>query len=126
MTPTLTLAPVPGPAWPVTVLAAVQLADAAVGLRPLPFVARCLEDVGWPRELWWTLPTVKIIAGVALLLGVWVPYLGTAASLGVVAYFVVAIGLHLRARDIGRNLVGATLMLLAALAVTTTAFGGTT
>lgn len=125
MTPSLTLAAVPDPAWPVVALAAIQLLDAAAGLRPLPFVARCFDDVGWPRELWWTVPTTKIVAGVALLLGMWVPYLATAASLGVVAYFAVAIGLHLRALDIGRNLAGASTMLLVALAVTTTAFGGT-
>lgn len=123
--PALTLAPLPDPVWPVVVLAVLLLADAAVGLRRPAFVVRCYEDVAWPPELWWTVPSVKIAAGVALLVGIRLPYLAAAASVGVVAFFVVAAVLHVRARDIGRNLAGATTMLVLAAAATALALGGT-
>lgn len=38
-------------------------------------------------------------AGVALLAGIAVPGLGTAAAAGLVAYFVIALGAHVRAHD---------------------------
>jgi hypothetical protein len=45
-------------------------------------------------------------------IGIWVPWLAALTSMALVGYFVVAIGAHLKARDIGRDLlVNATGML---------------
>jgi DoxX-like family len=95
---------IPDPVWPVVSLAIVQLADAAACIKPLPFVAACLEDVNWPRRLWWVLPPIKTAAAIGLIVGIWMPYLGAVTCAALVLYFVVAIAMHVRARDFGRNL----------------------
>jgi hypothetical protein len=52
-----------------------------------------------------------------------VPYVGAAAGAGLVLYFLLAVGAHIRVRDIGRNLfLNATGMLAICVAVTTVAF----
>jgi DoxX-like family len=94
----------PDPVWPVISLAILQAADAAVCIKPLPFVAVCLDDVKWPRRLWWVLPPIKTSAATGLIVGIWVPYLGAVTCAALVLYFVVAIAMHVRARDFGRNL----------------------
>lgn len=122
----LTLAALPTPAWPVVVLAVVTLGDAFLCLRPVPFVAQCFRDVGWPREYWPVMAPVKFLAGAALVAGLWVSYLGTAASVALVVYFIVAIAMHIRAKDFGRNLfLNACGMLVICVAVAVVSFLGT-
>jgi hypothetical protein len=94
----------PDPAWPVIVLAVIQLADAFFCLRPLPFVRDCLEGVRFPPRHWWLLTPIKLAAGAGLLAGLVVPYLAAVVTTALVAYFLIAIGMHLRAHDLGRNL----------------------
>ncbi|HWN29295.1 MAG TPA: DoxX family protein [Actinomycetospora sp.] len=114
----------PDPVWPVVVLALIQLGDAALCRRPVAFVARCLTDVGFPRRWWPVLTPLKIAAALGLLAGVVVPWLGLVVCLCLVAYFVVAITMHLRARDLGRNLfLNASGMLIVCCAVTVVSFG---
>ncbi|OLT11340.1 hypothetical protein BJF78_27020 [Pseudonocardia sp. CNS-139] len=103
----------PDPVWPVVVLAVISFGDGLMCLRPLPFIAQCFEDVGWPRRLWWLMPPVKFAAALGLVGGIWVPVLGLVTSAALVAYFAIAIAMHVRARDLGRNLfVNATAMFL--------------
>ena len=92
------------PTWPLFVLAAIQLVDAAISVKPIAPVAACFDDVGFPRRFWWVFPPIKVAAAAGLVVGVWVPEIGLAACLGLVVYFVLAIGAHVRARDFGRNL----------------------
>ena len=108
----------PDPVWPIVVLALVQVGDAALCIRPVSFVARCFEDVGFPRRWWWVMPPLKVAAAAGLIAGIWIPNLGTLTSAALVAYFIVAIGMHVRARDFGRNLfINATGMLVLCVAV---------
>lgn len=107
------------PIWPLFVLAAIQLADAIFCIRPLRFVAECFDDVGFPRRYWWVFTPIKLAAAGGLVIGAWVPGVGLAACLGLIAYFLLAIGFHVRARDIGRNLFVNALGMLA-LSVATT------
>lgn len=108
----------PDPVWPVLVLAAVSVFDAAMSWRPVAFVAACWEDVRFPRRFWRVLPWLKLAAGAGLIAGIWIPFLGVVTAACLVAYFVVAIAFHLRARDLGRNLfVNATGMLIICVAV---------
>lgn len=103
----------PDPVWPVILLAVISFGDALLCLRPVAFIARCLEDVHWPRRYWWVLSPVKFAAAAGLIAGIWVPYLGPITSAALVLYFIVAIAMHIRARDFGRNLlVNATGMLV--------------
>jgi len=106
----------PDPVWLVLVLAAISFVDRLLCVRPVPFIARCFEDVGWPRELWWLMPPLKFAAAAGLVAGLWVPYLGAITTVALVLYFVVAITMHVRAHDFGRNLfVNATGMLVLCL-----------
>jgi hypothetical protein len=68
----------------------------------------------------WMVPLGTLLAAGAagLLAGLAVPALGTAAGIGLVLYFVCAIGAHVRARD--RRLGGAVFFLLLAAAALTT------
>ena len=105
------------PWWPLVALAAVQLVDAALCRRPVAFVADCLRDVGLPARFWPVLTPLKLAAAAGLLVGVWVPWLAVLTTGALVAYFVVAITMHVRAHDLGRNLfLNATGMLLLCLA----------
>ncbi|KAA1419924.1 hypothetical protein FE697_018685 [Mumia zhuanghuii] len=94
----------PDPVWPVLVLAVIQLADAVFCVKPLAFVRECLTDVRFPRRWWPVLTPLKLAAAAGLVAGIWVPYLGLVTTFALIAYFLVAIGAHLRARDLGRNL----------------------
>lgn len=94
----------PDPVWPVVVLAMISLADGLLCLKPIRPIARCLEDVHWPREYWWLMPPIKLAAAAGLLAGIWVPGLAALTTGCLVLYFIVAITMHIRARDLGRNL----------------------
>lgn len=94
----------PDPRLPVILLAVVQLADAALCLRPAKFVQQCLEDVRFPRRWWWTLPPLKTLAAAGLLTGLWIKHVAAMTTIALVAYFLAAIAAHVRANDFGRNL----------------------
>jgi hypothetical protein len=94
----------PQPAWPLVVLAAISVADGVLCIRPARFVARCLDDVRWPRRYWPLLTPIKLAAAVGLIAGLWVRYLGAITCAALVLYFMAAIAMHVRARDFGRNL----------------------
>ncbi|MFY1686685.1 DoxX family protein [Plantactinospora sp. WMMB782] len=109
----------PDPVWPVVALALVQIVDALFCVRPVAFVRRCLTNVGFPRRYWRLLTPLKLAAAAGLLLGIVVPYLGLVTSAALVGYFGVAITMHIRRRDFGRDLfLNATGMLLICVAVT--------
>ena len=103
----------------ITVLAASALLFAA-GLNFVghPMVATAADTVGVPRT--WMLPLGTLLAAGALglLAGFAVPWVGTTAAVGVVAYFVCAVGAHLRVRDLHfGSAAGFLLLAVAALAV---------
>jgi hypothetical protein len=101
----------------VIVLAVIQFVDGVISWKPVAFVAQCFEDVGFPRRWWWILPPIKFAAAAGLVAGIWIPFLGLVTCAALVAYFLVAIGMHVRARDFGRNLfVNATGMLVICVA----------
>jgi hypothetical protein len=115
--------PVADPVWPVVVLAVIQVVDGLLCLEPIRPIAQCFDDVAFPRRLWWLAPTAKFAAAAGLVAGIWVPYVGAAAGAGLVLYFLLAVGAHIRVRDVGRNLfLNATGMLAICVAVTTVAF----
>ena len=91
------------PVWPVVALAAVQCVDAAISWRPIPAVKRCLDDVHAPPLVRRLLTPVKLAAATGLLAGLVVPYLGVITCAALVLYFAIAVGMHIRYRDLGRN-----------------------
>lgn len=94
----------PDPVWPVLVLALIQLVDGLLCLKPVAPIAQCFTDVGFPRRFWWLFPVIKFSAVAGLVGGLWIPGLGLVTSAALVAYFLLAVGAHVRARDLGRNL----------------------
>ncbi|MEV8336675.1 DoxX family protein [Streptomyces niveus] len=86
------------------VLALIQFVDGMLCIQPVRFVCECFEGVNFPRQWWWVASPLKFAAAAGLITGVWAPVLGTLAVSGLVLYFVVAIFMHIRARDFGRNL----------------------
>lgn len=105
------------PVWPVVVLAVIQFVDGIISWKPVAFVAKCFDDVHFPRKWWWIFTPIKFAAAAGLIAGIWIPYLGLVTTTALVLYFLVAIGMHVRARDFGRNLfVNATGMLVICVA----------
>lgn len=99
------------------ILAVIQLVDGLLCLRPVSFVARCLENVRFPRRCWGLLSPLKFAAALGLLAGTRVPFLGVVTTVALVLYFVVAVAMHIAARDLGRDLfVNATGMLAVCVA----------
>ena len=92
----------PDPWWPQAVLALVLLGDALASVRPPAFIRDCLEGVKLPRQWWWVLVVIKLLAVAGLVAGVWIPGVGVAANVGVIVYFLCAAGAHARARFLGR------------------------
>lgn len=94
----------PDPIWPVVVLALISLIDGVLCIKPVGFIARCFDDVRWPRRYWWMMTPIKFAAAAGLIAGIWIPGLAALTTACLVIYFVVAIAMHIRARDFGRNL----------------------
>ena len=66
---------------------------------------------------------IKFAAAAGLIAGIWIPYLGIVTTIALVLYFVIAISMHIRARDFGRNLfVNATGMLVLSVATLVISF----
>ena len=103
---------IPEPVWAAPMLALIQLADAVFCAIPLGFVTKCLDDVRLPRRYWPLLPWLKMAAAAGLLAGLWIEYVGALTALGLVLYFTLAVGAHIRVCDFGRNIINATLLLL--------------
>ncbi|CAM3092028.1 DoxX family protein [Tsukamurella hominis] len=91
------------PHWPwlTVALAVVLLGDALMSLRPPAFIRDCLDGVRFPRDWWWTLVVIKLVAVGGLIAGLYYPGVGVAANAGVVAYFVCAAVAHIRAGFLG-------------------------
>jgi hypothetical protein len=81
------------------------LAAAACGyavylnLAGSPFVTETAQRLGIPASLLVPFGMLLAAAALGLLAGFAFPGLGTAAACGLVAYFVIALSAHLRARD---------------------------
>lgn len=71
-------------AWPLILLAAVLFSDVLMSIRPPKFIRVCLDGVGFPREWWWTLLVIKSLAVSGLVVGLWEPGVGFAATVGVI------------------------------------------
>jgi hypothetical protein len=88
----------PHMAWPTAVLALVLLGDALLSLKPPVFIQRCLDGVLLPRDWWWILVAVKLLAAAGLMTGLRYPGIGFATNVAVIAYFACAAYAHFRAR----------------------------
>jgi len=112
---------IPDPWWPVAVLALALFSDVLMSLRPPRFIRDCLDGVRFPRDWWWTLVVIKLLAVIGLVAGIWLPGVGFAANVGVIVYFGCAAAAHIRARFTGQafwvNCLGMFALAVAALVV---------
>ncbi|MFC4337043.1 DoxX family protein [Salininema proteolyticum] len=84
----------------VTVAAALWVGFSAYSLlTKAAFVTDALEEYGVPRSCWNWLGWAKAAGSVGLLAGLFVPYIGFAAAIGLIAYFTGAVITVLRARS---------------------------
>lgn len=85
-----------------SILLAVALVVSASGkLTKMPAVVQSMSSVGVPESRLPQLAALEIAGAVGLLIGIfWAP-LAIAAAIGVVLYFVGAVGFHVRAHDKG-------------------------
>lgn len=88
----------PDPWWPTALLAVGLFSDAVLSVRPPAFIRQCLEGVGFPRDWWWTLVVIKLLAAAGLVAGLRYAGVGLATNVAVIAYFVCASYAHYRAR----------------------------
>ncbi len=78
-------------------LAVAVFSDAVMSIRPPKFIRDCLNGVNFPREWWWILVVIKLLATAGLIVGIWVPGVALAANFGVIVYFLSASYAHIRA-----------------------------
>ena len=91
----------PEPWWLEAALAAVLAVDVGMSIKPPKFIRDCLNGVGFPRQWWWTLIVIKSLAVTGLLVGLAIPGIGLAATVGVIVYFSSAAVAHIRSRFLG-------------------------
>jgi hypothetical protein len=80
-------------------LAVVQLGDAVFNAIPTQWLRDDLDHLGVPQELRGVFPVIKSASAVGLLAGQKWPKLGRLTATALVAYFVLAMAFHVRAKD---------------------------
>ncbi|WP_306325060.1 DoxX family protein [Streptomyces venezuelae] len=65
------------------------------------YVVGPLAEYGVPRAWWNWLGAAKVAGAVGLVVGIWVPVIGTLAAIGLILYFAGAVITVLRARAYG-------------------------
>ncbi|QEV04918.1 DoxX family protein [Streptomyces prasinus] len=100
----------------VSALLATLLVFSAIGkLRKDPAQLKVMQTVGFPADKLWLLATAEAAGAAGLLFGLlWWP-LGVAAAIGVILYFIGAVGSHLRVRDPATNAAIPLVLAIAAL-----------
>jgi len=92
-------------------LASFQAIDAAICVQPIPYVAKCLDDVHYPQQNRWIFAPIKGASGIGLLGGIRFPWLAKLTLVMLTVYFTLAVAAHARARDIGLNAFSASSLL---------------
>ena len=80
-------------------LVGFQLLDAAFTAVPNQWVRDDLARLGFPLRFRTVLPTIKAASAAGLFVGLRWPRLGRLTAYLLVAYFVIALGFHARAKD---------------------------
>lgn len=98
----------------VTIVTAVLVVAVSIpDYIPASFVLKNSAEVGVPPSWLRWLATIKIAGAAGLLVGLWaIPYLGIAAGIGLVLFFIGAVLFHVRARAYANIYFPATYLLL--------------
>lgn len=99
-------------------LGALMAADAVFYAIPLSFVTKGLDAVNFPAHYRWIFPPIKAAAAIGLFSVTRYPALARLTTAMLTLYFALAIGFHVRARDLGAS-AGAAVIFLATFAAMT-------
>lgn len=80
-------------------LAALLTASAGFKLTHSPKAVEGYRKAGVPESWLNGLAAVLLVGAAGLVVGIWWPLAGIAAAAGLVVYFVLAVGFHVRAQD---------------------------
>jgi hypothetical protein len=95
----------------VSILYSVLLvASAAFKLSHRPSAVDSYRKAGVPESWLNGLAALLLLAAAGLVVGLWWPVAGIAAAIGLVAYFALAVGFHIRANDISHLVTPAVLV----------------
>jgi hypothetical protein len=100
-----------------SLLAVLISYSAVLKLTHRPTVMEDYRRAGVPEPWLNWLAALLLTAAVGLAVGNWWPLAGVAAAAGLVAYFALAVGFHIRAKDTKNAATPAVLMLLAVAAL---------
>ena len=86
----------------ITILLAAMALFSAIGkLRNDPHIVKVIhETVGVPMRYFPVLSACEIAGATGLVLGIWWPFVGVLAAIGLIIYFLGAIVSHLRVGDV--------------------------
>ncbi|MFV1363119.1 DoxX family protein [Mycolicibacterium elephantis] len=101
-----------------SVIALMICYSATLKLTHRPQVVESYARAGVPVRWLNALAAVLFVAAAALIAGIWWPLLGTVAAVGLIGYFLMAVGFHLRAKDLANVAMPVVLMVLSASAAT--------
>ena len=104
-----------------TALGGFMAFDALIYAIPIRFVTEGLNKVEFPARYRWIFPPIKAASAVGLLAAQRFPALGRLTTAMLTLYFALAVGSHVRARDIGSSMGAAGTFL--AIFATMTALG---
>lgn len=99
-------------------LGALMAADAVFYAIPLQFITEGLDKVNFPREYRWIFPPIKAAAAIGLFSVTRVPALARLTTAMLTLYFMLAVGFHIRSRDLGSSAAAATTFLATFAAMT--------
>jgi hypothetical protein len=100
-----------------SLLAALISYSAILKLTHRPGVVEDYRRAGVPERWLNGLAALLLTAAAGLVVGHWWPVAGIAAAAGLIAYFVLAVGFHVRANDTKHAVTPAVLVLLAVAAL---------
>ena len=84
----------------VTIVAALWVGFSAYSiLTKAAFVVEPLQSYGVPQSWWFWLGLAKAAGALGLLVGLFLPFIGVAAAIGIILYFLGAVVTVLRARS---------------------------
>ncbi len=85
--------------------------DAVIYAIPLRLVTEGLDAVNFPRRYRWIFPPIKTAAAIGLFSVTRFPALARLTTVMLTIYFALAVGSHIRARDLSSGAVSATTLL---------------
>ena len=80
-------------------LIVVLAGDAVACAIPIPYIKADLERLGCTSTQMKVIPAVKVLAVAGLIVGLWTPWIGALACIGMLIYFGFAFWYHYQAND---------------------------